>query len=84
MDDTKNILVQFVNSWGIILAFFVGHLVDLTSDLNELFASVEKVGEVTTQYSGEKGLQVYLCREPRTLVQQFWQEERNSRLQGEE
>ena len=55
-------------------------LVDDGVEPAELFRSVEQVGEITTPYSREKGLPVFLCRQPLPHLQKSWDEGRTARL----
>ena len=41
-------------------------------DIRELFADIEKTGQITNINSREFGTSVYLCRNPRRSFNQFW------------
>ncbi len=45
---------------------------ELGSDVADLFAEIQLMGEVTHRYARERGTKVYLCQEPKTPFQDFW------------
>jgi hypothetical protein len=42
------------------------------ADVENLFADIRKIGEITNPLAREYGTGVYLCRQPRTDFPQFW------------
>ena len=51
---------------------------DEEGDIHQLFNSVTLFGEVTTPFAREKGLKVYICREPKPLLYPFYKQKLES------
>ncbi len=45
---------------------------ELGEDIKALFSDIERIGSVQTPYAREQGTAVYLCRNPRTSLPDFW------------
>jgi hypothetical protein len=45
---------------------------ELGDDVNELFAKIDLIGEVTDPYSREQGTKIYLCQAPRSDFGALW------------
>ena len=51
---------------------------EVGADVRELFANIERIGEITHPQARERGTGVYLLTEPRTDLAAFWRERRRS------
>ena len=47
---------------------------ELGDDVAELFGDIQAVGAITNPHARERGTTVYLCRQPRRPLAQFWEE----------
>lgn len=45
---------------------------ELGEDVEDLFAIVEKVGEVQHPFARERGTMVFFCKDPRSSLAEFW------------
>lgn len=47
---------------------------ELGEDVANLFADIELIGQIDIEHSRQRGVQVYLCRNPKTDFGAFWKE----------